>query len=362
MNPLYRRGAGLYDLVHSNEDYQAEAAALHDIIQNHVSEDKSKLLDAGCGTGSHIKHLVDVYDCTGFDISDQLVSIAREKVPEATFYQADMKRFSLGEFFDIITCLFNSICCAQNNEELQSIISRFANHLDKEGIIVIQKTNGSLVDDPDASGSSVNTHESDQVKATRAKTWERRGKQLYQQTGFHIVRDGLLEALFRAITSEPGNKVNYNKLGRDLDAQYKTVRKYVDTLTQSFLLTKSKRFEDNTLKTYKKRPKLYAGDHAFCTLEHTEEGLRAEKVAHNHLRVLGDTGYWETQRGEVDIILKQPSTTSAYEVKYQEQPEETKSMEAFRREHPDIDLTMITKDTRGDNTIPLWQLLTHVKP
>ena len=179
---------------------------------------------------------------------------------------------------------------------------------------------------------------------------------------FNIGRPGLLEALFRAITSQSGNKVNYNKLGRDLDAQYKTVRKYVDTLTQSFLLTKSKRFEDNTLKTYKKRPKLYAGDHAFCTLEHTEEGLRAEKVAHNHLRVLGDTGYWETQRGEVDIILKQPSTTSAYEVKYQEQPEETKSMEAFRREHPDIDLTMITKDTRGDNTIPLWQLLTHVKP
>jgi hypothetical protein len=60
-------------------------------------------------------------------------------------------------------------------------------------VVVVEKSQGGLVDDEDASGSSVSTFEGDDVKVTRAKTWERRGNQLLQETGFHIIRDGSIE-------------------------------------------------------------------------------------------------------------------------------------------------------------------------
>lgn len=193
MNPLYKDGAEVYDLVHGNKDYGEEDEKLHETIQDYKRCSGNRLLDAGCGTGTHIKYLSDWYDCTGFDINEELIAIAENKVPGTSFRQADMKDFEFDEDFDIITCLFNSICCATDMGELNQIMDRFVDHLRPGGVVVVEKTQGDLAEDENAFGSSVDAFDGDGVKVTRAKTWERQGKELHQETAFHLIRDGWIE-------------------------------------------------------------------------------------------------------------------------------------------------------------------------
>ncbi|MFB6100553.1 MAG: ATP-binding protein [Candidatus Nanohalobium sp.] len=178
---------------------------------------------------------------------------------------------------------------------------------------------------------------------------------------FGIGRPELLEAIFKSITETSGNTVNYNKLGKNLDAQYKTVRKYIDALEQSFLIEKSRRLQNNKLQEYKKRPKLYTGEHSFCQLENTEKGLKAETMTYNHLKTLGKTGHWRKKQDEIDIILKQDEELKGFEIKYRNQETGT-DFEKFHEEHPEAETLQITKNTldREKQKIPLWLLLTHI--
>ncbi|MFB6200110.1 MAG: ATP-binding protein [Candidatus Nanohaloarchaea archaeon] len=180
---------------------------------------------------------------------------------------------------------------------------------------------------------------------------------------FDLGRPELLEAIFRSVTEQTGQSANYNKMAKNLDAQYKTVRKYIDSLEQSFLIEKSRRFQNNTLQEYKKRPKLYTGEHSFCQLESTEKGLIAETAAYNHLKTRGKTGHWK-KNGEVDIILKQKEDLKAFEIKYRRETsrDDLENLEKFKKEHPEAETYLITKNEldRDKNKIPLWLLLTHL--
>ena len=61
------------------------------------------------GTGHHLKYLRDRYSCTGVDISEELLDIAKKNVKGVAFERADMTKLKLGQKFDVITCLFSSI-------------------------------------------------------------------------------------------------------------------------------------------------------------------------------------------------------------------------------------------------------------
>ncbi len=53
--------------------------------------EKSHFLDVGCGTGNFTQKLVSKgHKVTGIDISENMLQIAREKVPEAIFHKMDV--------------------------------------------------------------------------------------------------------------------------------------------------------------------------------------------------------------------------------------------------------------------------------
>jgi len=179
---------------------------------------------------------------------------------------------------------------------------------------------------------------------------------------FGIGRPELLEAIFKTVTENTGQTINYNKLGKNLDAQYKTVRKYIDALDQSFLIEKSRRLQNNKLQEYKKRPKIYTSEHSFTNLQNTKKGLKAETIAYNHLKLKGETGHWRKNREEIDIILKQKEENiRAYEIKYRDQ-EQKPDFKQFKNRYPEADTYQITKNIldRDQQKIPLWLLLIHV--
>ncbi len=130
--------AEYYDLIYAWKDYRHEAGKIHGIIQARRKSEGNDLLDAACGTGSHIQHLRQNYMVTGMDLNREMLEIAKKKNPEIEFFQADMESFNLGKKFDVITCLFSSISYVKTYANLEKAIACFSRHLKAGGIMVIE--------------------------------------------------------------------------------------------------------------------------------------------------------------------------------------------------------------------------------
>jgi ubiquinone/menaquinone biosynthesis C-methylase UbiE len=131
--------ATYYDQIYLNaKDYQKEANNVKDIIKKYEKKHPKNLLDVGCGTGEHLRHLSKDFQCTGIDINPIIIKTAKKKVPNANFKVADMTNFRLREKFDVITCLFSSIGYVQNFASLLKTLENFHDQLGDDGLVVIE--------------------------------------------------------------------------------------------------------------------------------------------------------------------------------------------------------------------------------
>jgi SAM-dependent methyltransferase len=127
----------LYDLEYSFKDYAGEAATLERIIAER-SPDAKTLLDVACGTGKHLEHLRERFECEGTDLDDGLLGIARRRLPGVPLHHADMRSFDLGREFDVITCLFSAIGFVGDLEGLNAAARTFAKHLSPAGVALVE--------------------------------------------------------------------------------------------------------------------------------------------------------------------------------------------------------------------------------
>jgi len=135
---LYYKLAEYYDLIYSFKNYRKEANRIKALISKHKKSHGNELLDVACGTGHHLKYLRDRYSCTGVDISEELLDIAKKNVRGVAFERADMTRLNLGQEFDVITCLFSSIGYVKTYSKLKTTIQSFARHLKTGGVLIIE--------------------------------------------------------------------------------------------------------------------------------------------------------------------------------------------------------------------------------
>ena len=134
---MFDKSARLYDAIYSFKDYAAEAARVHELIQQRAPG-ATTLLDVACGTGKHLEHLRAHYDAEGLDLNADLLAIARERNPETKLHEVDMVDFDLDEQFDAVTCLFSSIGYVQTVERLDQAIATMARHLSARGVLVVE--------------------------------------------------------------------------------------------------------------------------------------------------------------------------------------------------------------------------------
>jgi SAM-dependent methyltransferase len=135
---VFTRSARLYDAIYASiRDYPREAAELDGLIQERRPGART-LLDVACGTGAHLEHLAGRYEVEGLDLDPEMLAIARERLPDATFHEGDMTSFHLGKRFDAVVCMFSSIGYALTEERLQGAIASMARHLEPGGILVVE--------------------------------------------------------------------------------------------------------------------------------------------------------------------------------------------------------------------------------
>jgi SAM-dependent methyltransferase len=135
---LFTRSARIYDAIYASiRDYPREAAELDRLIQERRPGART-LLDVACGTGAHLEHLAGKYEVEGLDLDPEMLAVARERLPDATFHEGDMTSFDLDKRFGTVFCMFSSIGYVKTEERLGDAIASMARHLEPGGVLVVE--------------------------------------------------------------------------------------------------------------------------------------------------------------------------------------------------------------------------------
>ena len=133
MNTYLGLHARYYDVVYAGKPYADEAA--------HVvaGVEPGRLLDVACGTGRHAAAFASLgFDVTGVDYNPELLEIAREQNPQVRFVEADMTALDLGETFDVVTCLFDSIGYPLTDDGVAAALEGIRRHVAPGGRAVVE--------------------------------------------------------------------------------------------------------------------------------------------------------------------------------------------------------------------------------
>jgi ubiquinone/menaquinone biosynthesis C-methylase UbiE len=166
---FFRIYARYYDQIYLKiKDYKKEAEVIRGVIRQFEDKRSKNLLDVGCGTGEHLKHLSSKFKCTGMDINNNMINIAKKKVPNARFKVADMVKFDLKEKFDAITCLFSAIGYVETFNNMVKTLENFHKHLSKKGLVIVEPWIFSK--DFKEGYVALDTYENEKVKFARMAT------------------------------------------------------------------------------------------------------------------------------------------------------------------------------------------------
>jgi glycine/sarcosine N-methyltransferase len=144
--PLYDALAADYDrFVHWEARLAHELPFFERLFQQHGVE---RVLDAACGTGQHAIALARRgYDVLGADLSAPMIERARQNAArhdaaDVTFVVAGLGGLaSLGERFDAVLCLGNSLPHLLTAAAVAGALADFAAVLRPGGLLVIQNRN-----------------------------------------------------------------------------------------------------------------------------------------------------------------------------------------------------------------------------
>jgi SAM-dependent methyltransferase len=136
--------ASYYDLLYQDKGYAAEAAFIRGLMQNFCPR-ADRVLDLGCGTGTHARHLAALgFSVCGVDRSSSMVecalsshaTLSGDSRRRLTFLQGDVRDLRLGERFDCVLSLFHVMSYMTSNADLQHAFQTVRDHLVPGGICV----------------------------------------------------------------------------------------------------------------------------------------------------------------------------------------------------------------------------------
>ena len=148
--------------------------------------------------------------------------------------------------------------------------------------------------------------------------------------GPHI-QSTTMRRLWTMLAHNNGQQANYSKLGESIGVNYKTIKSYIDTLSDFYMVRQLQPWSGNSKKRLVKAPKVYLRDsgiaHRFLTitdfeslLGHPVVGASWEAfVIENILGQLSDKwrySYYRTSaQAEIDLVLEGPNQIWAIEIK-----------------------------------------------
>jgi SAM-dependent methyltransferase len=133
-----------YDLLYRAKNYAAEATFLLELMRAEAPTAK-RLLDLGCGTGVHDRHLAAAgYTVHGVDLSETMLARARSLAaadpvlaPKLSYSQGDVRDFAIaGPPFDVVVSLFDVMSYVTENAGFHSALQAVRRHLAPGGVFL----------------------------------------------------------------------------------------------------------------------------------------------------------------------------------------------------------------------------------
>jgi len=124
-----------------------------DFFVDAASQSGGSVLEVGCGTGRVlIPTAREGIPITGLDLSDHMLEACRHKLKEeprevqdrAVLIQGDMRDFSLGKTFSLVTTPFRSFQHLMTVEDQISCLTNIRQHLEPGGVLILDIFNPSL--------------------------------------------------------------------------------------------------------------------------------------------------------------------------------------------------------------------------
>jgi SAM-dependent methyltransferase len=129
----YERWAPFYDAMRGDQTAAIDYVA--GLIEKHHPEAR-RLLELGCGTGAVLARLRHHYDVTGVDLSEQMLRVARKKLPGVRLLRADVTSVELDETFDVVVCVADVVNHLRPFRKWEALFARAHAHLVDGGIFV----------------------------------------------------------------------------------------------------------------------------------------------------------------------------------------------------------------------------------
>jgi ubiquinone/menaquinone biosynthesis C-methylase UbiE len=144
---VFRSYARHYDTIYRERDYERECDALESTIARWEGPVVNRILDAGCGTGTHALILAQRgHHVVGVDRSEEMLAVARRKAASGNgsvqFVAGDVANLALGRNFDVVTCLFGVISYQLDNEQVMATLRCLRSHLEVGGLLMLDFWSG----------------------------------------------------------------------------------------------------------------------------------------------------------------------------------------------------------------------------
>ena len=133
----YTGFAEVYDEMMDNIPYvEWEEYLLQLLFLNNVKPD-AIITEIGCGTGTMTELLADEgFKMSGIDLSEDMLKLAREKCPDISFKQMDMRELVLDEPQDVIISIADSMNYLETVDDLSKTMKGVYNALVPGGVFI----------------------------------------------------------------------------------------------------------------------------------------------------------------------------------------------------------------------------------
>jgi SAM-dependent methyltransferase len=145
----------LYDRIHQAKSYDLETTQFLAILEELGVDKSGKFLDFGCGTGGHMNSLQGLgLQVEGFDISDEMLAVAKTKNPRGIFHR-DFEK--MVRPYEVVYSLFDVINYQSSPKTLGIFLQTISDLLDPGGYFIVDSWNlsGVQLDPPKISKRTI---------------------------------------------------------------------------------------------------------------------------------------------------------------------------------------------------------------
>ena len=134
---MYTAFARVYDAMMAQVDYTAWANHYQKLMESNAVPPGGRCVECACGTGNLTLPLRRAgFQMTGVDLSEDMLSLAREKVSGVDFLRMDMREFTLDKKQDAIISVADSVNYLESVDDLAKTLKCVRDALKPGGVFI----------------------------------------------------------------------------------------------------------------------------------------------------------------------------------------------------------------------------------